>query len=935
MKTYHPVSRVVGAPRRTFPRLAPLLMALTLVGCDALGTPTEAEHVERAERHMEAGEYAAATIEYRNALQHNPDPDMRGRLGLAYLRDQQPEPAVRHLQRALEMGADPNVYALPLAQLLFSLGGSGAIAEIPEADALEGEDAARLRAYRALAAFQAGETTVGSEHLAAAADVHSDLVEIHLARAYEAMSEGDAEQAMKMTEAALDTDPEFAPAWSLKGDLERMKGDPEAALAAFGRAIELRPDAVTERLKRGLMHVELDQFDGARADGEFLQQGAPGHPGGHFLLGLIAFESGEPLQAQPHLEQALAASRNYRLAMPYLAAIHLEEGNWSQAERHLERHHALGPPNAMSYRLLAQLRIEQGRPQEARRILAGALSERPDLIEALGDQLAALYIGEGDTESGIEVLREALANRADRPELQEMLGIALVRHGDHEQGMSLLQRVAIESADVRLADYSLALAHIRDGQYEQALEATQRLREKDPENPQGYNLMGAALLGLGEVHEARLTYQEGLALHPDNSTLALNLSSLEVRQGNQDTAREILEDVQERNPGHPTSAIRLATLHFQQGEMEAGKRWLHAAIEEHPGRIEPYLMLARAQNQQEDHAAAQTTLESAREYHPNDTRVLGLLVDLQERQRDFAGAAETLAHLAVLRPEAAELRFRQARNLAAMGEAERAVAALRDTLAIDSGHMSARMVLTRHLSLSGEVAEARQVFEPVAARAPEAAQVIAQQAWFDAEAGQLDQAIEGYERALERESRRDWLLEKYQVQQRAGHTEAAFATLSGWLQDHPDDVATRHLLGSAQLNAGQEAQALETYETVLEQRPNDVIALNNAAWLAREADNPRAQQYAQRAAELAPDQPAVLDTLGVVLLEGGNNESALETLQRAYRMSPEAPDIGFHLARAYQATGDTEQARALLTELLEAHDDFPEREQAVSLHEAL
>lgn len=935
MKTPRSVPPVVGAPRRVFPRLAPLLMALSLVGCDALGTPTEAEHRERAERHMEAGEYAAATIEYRNALQHNPDPEIRGRLGLAYLRDQHPEPAVRHLQRALETGADPNVYALPLARLLFMLGGSGAIAEIPEADALEGEDAARLLAYRSLAAFQAGEASAGSDYLAAAREVRDDLVEIQLARAYQAMSDGDAGQAMKMTDAALETDSEFAPAWSLKGDLERVQGDPEAALKAFGRAVELRPDAIAERLKRGLIHVELAQFDEARADGKFLQEGAPNHPGGHFLLGLIEFETGEPQQARPHLEEALAASPNYRLAMPYLAAIQLEEGNWSQAERLLERHHALGPASAMSYRLLAQLRIEQGRTQEARRILAEALSERPGLIEALGDQLAALYIGEGDTESGIEVLREALSNRADRPELQEMLGIALVRHGDHEQGMALLQRVAMESTDVRLADYSVALAHIRDGQYEQALEATQRLRDKDPENPQGYNLMGAALLGLGETHEARLIYQEGLSLHPDNSTLALNLSSLEVRQGNLETAREILEDLQDRDPGHPTSAIRLATLHFQQGEMDAGKRWLQGAIEAHPDRIEPYLMLARAQNQQEDHAAARSTLEKAREHHPNDTRVLGLLVDLQEREGDFAGAAQTLAHLAVLRPDAAELRFRQARNLAALGETEQAVTALRETLSIDSSHMSARMVLTRHLSLAGEVDEARQVFEPVMERAPEAAQVIAQQAWFDAQAGELDKAIEGYGRALERETRRDWLVEKYQVQQRAGHSDAALETLHGWLQEHPQDTASRHLLGSAQINAGHEAEALETYQTLLEQRPNDVIALNNAAWLARETDNPRAREYAQRAAELAPDQPAILDTLGVVLLEGGDTESALETLQRAYRMSPQAPDIGFHLAQAYQASGDTEQARALLTELLEAHEDFPERERAQSLRESL
>jgi len=917
----NPVARAIAAS----------LLAASIAGCDGLGGATEEEYLERADRHMEAGAWSSAVVEYRNALRENAAPETRAQLGLAYKRDHQLDHAINHLQRAVNEGASPDTYALPLARMLFGADLHADIAAIPEADGLEPEDRARLLAYRALGKILTGDADSGREYLEQAAALHDDLPEIHLARAHAAVQTGDPEAAREAVHAATEAAPDYAPAWSLQGDLQRSLGDPEAALDAYDRAIELRPDRIRERLRRGLLLVELEQLDEAREDADFVREGAPGHPGGHFLRGLAHFENGDRTRALPHFEEALAISRDYRPAMPYLGALHIELGNLSQAEHLLERYHTRGEPNVLSYRLLAQLRVAQGRPAEAQDLLHTALEENPHLAEHLAAPLAALTLDGGDSTAGIQVLRDALAQGATRPELQEMLGVALVREGEHEEGIGILEGIRPESGTARPGELTLALEHLRARRFEEAREAARELRERDPNNPDALNIEASALMGLREVTEARLLLQEGIAAHPDHHPLALNLSALEARLGNEETAREILEDLQARAAGEPTSAVRLAALEFRAGDREAGMRWLQAAAENHPETVEPQLMLARAQAEREDLTAAVTTLERAHEHHPDHRDVLSALAAVQERQGDLRAASEHLRRLTELYPEEPEAHFRLARTLAGQGEDSAAIAALRRTLELDPEHMSARMILTRHLSETGEVDEARQVFAPLAEAAPESAQVLAQEAWFDAHAGRHREAAQGYARALEQEQRHAWVLGRHRAEMETGDLDAAVATLERWLEQRPEDGATRHRLGSVLLEAGREDAALAHYEALLEQRPQDIIALNNAAWLLREDDPQRAIGYAEQANELAPDQAPILDTLGVTLLHAGETQRARETLEQAYELEPQAPGIGYNLARARQAGGDAAGARNLLAELLEQHGEFPEREPAQAL----
>jgi Tfp pilus assembly protein PilF len=142
-------------------------------------------------------------------------------------------------------------------------------------------------------------------------------------------------------------------------------------------------------------------------------------------------------------------------------------------------------------------------------------------------------------------------------------------------------------------------------------------------------------------------------------------------------------------------------------------------------------------------------------------------------------------------------------------------------------------------------------------------------------------------------------------------------------------------LAEAHLKAGQLPQAIAHYETSLKQNPKNLLALNNLAWLYQQSHDPRAASTAEQAYKLQPDNPAVADTLGWILIERGDVKRGLELTRKALAKAPEAAEIRYHLAVGLERTGDKAQARTELQALIRSGRPFPELEEAKALLERL
>jgi predicted Zn-dependent protease len=165
----------------------------------------------------------------------------------------------------------------------------------------------------------------------------------------------------------------------------------------------------------------------------------------------------------------------------------------------------------------------------------------------------------------------------------------------------------------------------------------------------------------------------------------------------------------------------------------------------------------------------------------------------------------------------------------------------------------------------------------------------------------------------------------------AGRKSDADAFARKWTTDHPAAVVFRSYLGEQALRARDVKSAAAHYEVVVARRPDDVGALNNLAWALGQLGDARAVDYAQKAVALAPDNPSVLDTMGVVLLAGGDPARSGEVLARALGLAPERHDIRLNYAKALIKAGRADEARQELMKLQRVTEDFAGKSEVAAL----
>jgi tetratricopeptide (TPR) repeat protein len=111
----------------------------------------------------------------------------------------------------------------------------------------------------------------------------------------------------------------------------------------------------------------------------------------------------------------------------------------------------------------------------------------------------------------------------------------------------------------------------------------------------------------------------------------------------------------------------------------------------------------------------------------------------------------------------------------------------------------------------------------------------------------------------------------------------------------PKNVTALLRLANLEENAGNRAGAAIRYRAVLEVDASNLFALNNLAYYLVASDPDEAAKLAQRAVEVAPENPTVQDTLGWVYCRKGNYLMALQCLKTAVAKEP-TPRREFHLA---------------------------------------
>lgn len=156
----------------------------------------------------------------------------------------------------------------------------------------------------------------------------------------------------------------------------------------------------------------------------------------------------------------------------------------------------------------------------------------------------------------------------------------------------------------------------------------------------------------------------------------------------------------------------------------------------------------------------------------------------------------------------------------------------------------------------------------------------------------------------------------------AGRDDEALSVYSRALDQMPDDDELRYARALHAERLDQVAVAESDLRNILERNPEDPNALNALGYtLADRTDRyDEALELIERAYALAPDEAAIVDSMGWVQFRLGNYAEAEKYLRRALSLQFDA-EIAAHLGEVLWAMGREQEAREIWSEGLDRSPD--------------
>lgn len=350
--------------------------------------------------------------------------------------------------------------------------------------------------------------------------------------------------------------------WYHLARLRARDGDADGALAAYDQAIEISPDYVPARTRRGLVLLDRGDLDGAAA----------------------AFE----------VAQNLAASD--AAALTGLARVHNARGRYADAADVLTRLLDRAPTDRYAYQLLAVAYRGLGRTREAEEAVAAGASGEPRVADPWADEVGVYRRGfasmlkdatalgmEGRNSEAIALLERLRDQRPGDEELRTYLGGMYATAGRTADARRLLDAVLQQHPDNFDATMNLATAHLFDRAYGEADRLTARALELRPGDMDATRLRGVAAWRAGRLDEAERWLTEAAAGNAKDAKALAWIGDIRRARRQHAQALTAYRQALGRDPLLVEALAGAATSALATGARDEASQWVRRAKRLAPG----------------------------------------------------------------------------------------------------------------------------------------------------------------------------------------------------------------------------------------------------------------------------------------------------------------------------------------------------------------
>ena len=497
------------------------------------------------------------------------------------------------------------------------------------------------------------------------------------------------------------------------------------------------------------------------------------------------------------------------------------------------------------------------------------------------------------------------------------------QRGDVELAVQGSSDLAKKTKDPRLAMRAAQLS-LQTGQLDKAIEALKLWREIDPSSTMAMRMHATALLRTGRLDEAgqelanvlkteqanvgHIFFQiyQMMASYPDRDAALRFMRELaqpyprvaeahwavaQLAQSSGDEKLALDEARQARNlrPEWDT-AVSLEAFLLKKHDPQQGFDLLRQYLSGHPDSQEIRLQYARALLEQKKYKEARDQFKYLADEDPDNPETAYAIALISLQMKDFEGAEENLKQsLSKGRKDQNTVRY----YLGQLGEAKQNNdEAIENYQQVKGGEyqFAAQLRIAYLLNKSGRFDEAvQQLHQILPADNKQRVQLISAEAQILREVNRKTEAYLVFKHGLE------------------------------LLPNDPD-----LLYGTAMLAdmLGKPDEFEELMRKLIKIQPDHAHAYNALGYglMERNERIPEAMQLVEKALQLAPDDPAIMDSVGWGYYLSGKLDESVKMLRNAFASNPD-PEIAAHLGEVLWMRGDKEEARKIWQESLKENPD--------------
>jgi putative PEP-CTERM system TPR-repeat lipoprotein len=900
--------------------LSALMLSLLLGAC---GEKPEAM-LSSAKDYLAKNDNKAAVIQIKNALQSNPNlPEARFLLGTALLDSGDPAGAETELRKALDLKHPHDLVLPPLAQAMLAQGQAKKLTdELAKTDLTAPAAKASFMTTLASAYAMQGKSEPSQDALKAALAAEPGYGPAMIVLARQKAGQKDFDGALAMVEEVIAKTPASYEAWKLKGDILLFaKSQLPDALVAYRKSVEIKPDFLAGQSAVVMLLLQQGKLADTATQLEQMKKFAANHPQTKYLEARLAFQKKDFKAARDLIQQVLKVTPGSLQALQLAGAVELQLNSLVQAEGYFGRALQAAPELALARRMLVVIYLRSGQPAKAMATLTPGLAREnvdPELLAVAGE----VYLQNGDVKKAEEFFAQASQQDPKNARKKTSLALTHLVSGQVDSGFGELQDIAASDAGVT-ADLALISLHLRRQEYDKALAAIDGLEKKQADKPLAANLRGRTLLAKKDMAGARKSFEHALTLDPTFFPAVASLAGLDIADNKPDEARKRFEAVLVKDPKNGQALLALAELATRSGAAtDEVAKLIGNAVAANPTAVAPRLWLIDFHLHNKDIKAATSAAQNAVVALPDSPELLDALGRTQQAAGEFNQAIASYNKLASLRPLLPQPHMRLAQVYMATKNKKAASDSLRKALKIAPDLVEAQRALIL-LDLDGKrFAEALATARMMQKQRPKETVGYVMEGDINAVQKNWSGAAAAYRVGLKQVNSAELAVKLHSVLVASGKTAEADKFSAAWQKDNPKDGAFLFYLGDGAIARKDYAAAEKFYTAVIKLQANSAVAYNNLAWVTAKLNKDGAIALAEKANAMAPNQPAFMDTLAMLLSDKGDYAKAAELQAKVLTLQPQNPLFKLNSAKIHIKGGKKDLAKKELDELAKLGDKF-------------